>query len=217
MKIPKSWHEVSVFQWQQLAALKDEAENETDLAVKTISIITGKTENEIKRMNFDEVAKLSKAISFLNTSEMPLQKVKTIKANGNVYRVNYDIKNADVSRYIEAKHFASDFVNNIHKIAASMVVPQRLTITGYKDAEYIASEHERYSNELQQASIVDVMGSVVFFYLVFKTWIKVFRDYFITQMTEKGMTSQQAEIAHLALCDSLDGFIKLQSSLRMSV
>jgi hypothetical protein len=117
------------------------------------------------------------------------------------------------ARYIEAKHFASDFAGNIHRIAACMVTPMKWTMFGYEPLQYDATRHEQYAEDLQTAPITEVMGSVVFFYHVFKTWTKVFQDYLKQQMMAMGMTKYQAEVMYQALCDSLDGFTRLHLSL----
>lgn len=200
-----TWNDITVFQWQQLSDLKDL--DEVDMAIKATAIVTGKTETQVQQMTLLETKELSSKLAFMAT-EIPLKRVNYINANGKRYKVNYDVRRMAAGRYIEAKHFAADFAGNIHRLAACMVIPMEKTIFGYKEIPFDASRHEEYANDLQMATITDVMGSVVFFYHVFKTWIKVFQDYLKQEMQKMGMSRYQSEVMYQALCSSLDGFIK---------
>jgi len=214
-----NWSQVTVFQWQQLMNLFSQSDNEDIeiVSIKVISIITGKTETEVMNLPLTKTIKLAKKIEFLKT-DVPVNKVDFIKVKGKRYRCNYNIKDMEAARYIETKYFSGDFAGNIHKIAASMVIPQRFTIFGWKDEEYDASKHDVYADDLLTASIADVMGSVVFFYLVFRTWIKVSQDYLKKDTKKMKMTEGQTEMILQVLCDSMDGFTNaswLQSMKRL--
>ncbi len=202
-----NWSNVTVFQWQQLMQLFTQSESEDleAVSIKVISIITGKTETEVMNLPLNKTIKLAKKIEFLKT-DVPVNKVDFIKVKGKRYRCNYNIKDIEAARYIETKYFSGDFAGNIHKIAASMVISQRFTIFGWKDNKYQANKHDEYADDLLTASIVDVMGSVVFFYLVFRTWIKVSQDYLKKDTKKMKMTEGQTEMILQVLCDSMDGF-----------
>ncbi len=184
---------------------QSESEDLEAVSIKVISIITGKTETEVMNLPLNKTIKLAKKIEFLKT-DVPVNKVDFIKVKGKRYRCNYNIKDIEAARYIETKYFSGDFAGNIHKIAASMVIPQRFTIFGWKDNKYQANKHDEYADDLLTASIVDVMGSVVFFYLVFRTWIKVSQDYLKKDTKKMKMTEGQTEMILQVLCDSMDGF-----------
>jgi hypothetical protein len=209
-----TWKDITVFQWQQLHDLKTKSDqlDDVDITVKAAAIVTNRTEKQVQEMTLLESKKLASDMAFLN-SEIKINRVDYINANGNKYKVNYDIRRMPSARYIEAKHFASDFAGNIHRIAACMVTPMKWTMFGYEPLQYDATRHEQYAEDLQTAPITEVMGSVVFFYHVFKTWTKVFQDYLKQQMMAMGMTKYQAEVMYQALCDSLDGFTRLHLSL----
>lgn len=204
-----TWNDVSVFQWQQLADLFSKATEieDIDVSVRTASIVTGKTEAQILQTPLSETNKLVDSLLFLK-EEIPTKKVKYIYANGKRYRCNYNVKDMPASRYIEVKHFTGDFSNNLHKIAASIVIPQKRSLFGWEDAEYDAKRHEDYSNDLLSASIVDVMSSVVFFYLVYRNWINLSLDSLKLEMKKMGMSQQLIEMTIRTLCDSMDGSIR---------
>jgi hypothetical protein len=112
------------------------------------------------------------------------------------------------ARYIESKVFSKDTLANLHKIAASMVIPQRRNWFGkWVDDKYDASKHEQYSADMQEAKFVDVYHSLVFFYQVYKNWIEVSQDYMIAEMTKTGMKQTEAGLVVELLSKSMDGII----------
>lgn len=178
-----------------------------DLSVRAAAIITNQTEHQIDSLTIEQLTPLLQKISFIH-SEIEPKPARYIDVNGKRYKCIYDIRKMPAARYIESKHFSADVSGNLHRIAASLVVPMKRTFFGWKVQKYDASKHEEYANDILAAPIVSVLGSVVFFYQVFRLWTKTSQGYFTRMMMAKGMTRYQAEAAHQALCDTLDGFIK---------
>lgn len=210
-----TWHDVTVFQWQQLIDVSRSDDSDADKSIKTASILTGKTEAQIRKLTYDQLQQLAKSIEFIG-SEMPQRRLTKIKANGNHYQFRYDVDQMPIGRYIEAKHFAQDFTGNLHKIAASMCIPMKRTITGPKAMEFNPADHSRYANDLQSAPVVEVLGSVTFFYLRLIGWIRSSADCLAEAMRAKGMREDQIETVRAALWHSMDGFIRPRLSLNIS-
>lgn len=205
-----TWNDITVFQWQQIVEAIKKSNEDFDVDTLIASIVTRKTEAQIDSMPLEEVRKLFKQIQFVR-EELKPQPLKYIYVNGKRYRCIYDVRKIPAARYIETKHFGKDVPNNLHKIAACMVMPQRKTWLGWKDEKYDASRHSDYSQDMLEAPITAVYGNVVFFYLVFKNWIKISKGYLKKEMMEKGLKEFQAEQLYIHLCESMDGFIKQQS------
>lgn len=202
-----TWNDVTVFQYQQLMNIyvKDDVE---DLETATLSILFNKTENEILSLTQKERLALLSKIDFIHTppTGKPQKRIKC--KNGKVYKCVYDVRNIRAGRYVEAKHFAKEPDENIHRIAASMVVPMRKTWLGLRVDKYDASKHEEYANDLLNAPIPAVLGSVVFFCEVYRRWMQNSRDYLVKEMEKAGMTTSQAEEAYQILWTFTDGTIK---------
>jgi hypothetical protein len=180
---------------------------ELDAEVHRLCIVTGLTEHQIDSLPISALKELRKELEFLNES-IEGKPVDYIEVNKKRYRINYNIKNMPAARYIESKVFSKDTLANLHKIAASMVIPQRRNWFGkWVDNKYDASKHEEYSADMQEAKFVDVYHSLVFFYQVYKNWIEVSRDFMIAEMTKAGMTQSQAEVMVNLLSISTDGII----------
>ena len=159
-----NWSQVTVFQYQQINELYANSKDLTDLdiSVKVASILTNQTENQIDSLPVKELGPLLQSIAFINEEIKP-EAVKVLKINGRRYKCVYDVRNIPASRYIESKHFSSDVMGNLHKIMACLVIPQKKVFLGWVDDKYDASKHSDYAQDMLEAPIQSVLGSVVFF------------------------------------------------------
>lgn len=204
-----TWNNVTVFQYQQINELYANSKDLTDLdiSVKVASILTNKTENQIDSLPVKELGPLLESIAFINEDLKP-EAVKVLNINGRRYKCVYDVRNIPASRYIESKHFSSDVMGNLHKIMACLVIPQKKVFLGWVDDKYDAGKHSDYAQDMLEAPIESVLGSVVFFYQVYRIWIKNSKDYMVNQMMEQGVERKKAEEVHQVLCTIMDGFTK---------
>lgn len=204
------WNELTLWQYQQIMPIitnPDKDWTELDKEVKLLCIITGMTEQQIDSLSIEDLKELRKELAFLD-EPIEGKPVDFIVINGRRYRMNYDIKNMPAARYIESKVFSKDTLANLHKIAASMVIPQKKQWFGkWVDDKYDASKHEQYASDMAEANFIHVYHSLVFFYQVYRNWIEVSRDYMIQEMTTAGMTTEQAEQMVQILCESTGGII----------
>lgn len=204
------WNNLTLWQYQQIMPIITNPEKdwtELDKEVKLLCIVTGLTEYQIDSLAIEDLKELRKELTFLD-EPIEGKPVDFIVVNGRRYRMNYDIKNMPAARYIESKVFSKDTLANLHKIAASMVIPQKQTWWGkWVDDKYDASKHEQYSQDMQEANFIHIYHSLVFFYQVYRNWIEVSRDYMIQEMKTTGMTTEQAEQVVQLLCESMVGII----------
>lgn len=204
------WNNLTLWQYQQLMPIITDPNKEwteLDKEVKLLSVITGLTEFQIDSLSIETLKEMRKDLAFLD-EPIEGKPVDFIVVNGRRYRMNYDIKNMPAARYIESKVFSKDTLGNLHKIAASMVIPQKQTWWGkWVDDKFDASKHEEYAQDMAEANFIHVYHSLVFFYQVYRNWIEVSRDYMIQEMTKAGMTKEQADSVVLLLCESTGGII----------
>jgi len=205
-----TWKDINVFQYQQIMDLYASAKDmsELDLAYKVTGIVMDLTENQIDSLPVDQLRPLLEQIRFVHEQPKP-QPQKYIKVNGKRYRCIYDVRKIPSARYIETKYFDQDRIGNLHKLAASMVMPQKRNWLGmWVDDKYDAGKHTEYSDDMLAAPITAILGSVVFFYQVYNNWIKSSKDYLISQMILTGMSKYQAEKLYIHLCSTMDGYIR---------
>jgi hypothetical protein len=204
------WNNLTLWQYQQLMPTitnPDKDWTELDAEVKRLCIVTGLTEHQIDSLSLTALNELRKELEFLD-EPIEGKPVNYIEVNKRRYRINYDIKNMPSARYIESKVFSKDTLPNLHKIAASMVIPQKRNWYGkWIDQDYDASKHEEYAADMQEANFIDIYHSLVFFYQVYKNWIEISKDYMMEAMRKAGMTSSQTDIMAHLLSISTDGII----------
>ena len=203
------WNNISVWQYQNIVkTLANKQDDEIEKSFKLIGIVYNMTENQVDSLTQAEYKAKLKECDFLNS--MPEGKpVKIIKVNGKRYRLIYDVTRMPFGRYVESKAFVGDIYGNLHKLGATMVMPQKRNWLGlWVDDKYDAAKHEDYADDILQANFQDVYFSLVFFYQVFRNWIEVTRGYLVTKMMMTGQTEQQCSQVVADLCSILDGIIQ---------
>jgi len=209
MKI-KSWKDVNVAQWQDLTKLyTEEGNTNLDLIVKSLCILMNKTEHEVDSFSMSQINEYAKQISFTHEEVMPVAQ-RFIDVNGKRYRCIYDVRRMPCARYIETKVFTgmSSVNEQLHKIAACMVVPQKKVFgcLWYVDDVYDASKHSEYADDLLAASITDVLGSVIFFCNLYINSMWNLKTFLVMEALKgKKMTHLAAEEVVNNLCKGLVG------------
>jgi hypothetical protein len=204
------WEKISVWQYQQIYTAinsKDKDATDLDLEVKLVGIVNNMTEMQIDSLPLNEYKELSKTIAFLN-EPIKGKPVKYITiSTSKRYKINYDVSKMPFARYIESKVFSEDLYGNLHKLAATMVIPQKRKFGIWFNKKYDASKHQAYSDDMLTAKFLHVYHSLVFFYQVYRNWIEVSQGYLENKMLAAGMNQEQAKEVVQSLCIILDGNI----------
>ena len=205
-----TWNELTVWQYQQIYPIVTKPEKDwtnLDVESKLVGIIYNLTDTQVDSLSISQFNNLRATLNFLD-DKIEGKPVKYTQVNGKRYRFIYDVQQMKAARYIESKVFSTDLISNLHKLAASMVMPQKKTWYGkWVDDTYDAAKHSVYADDLQASNFVHIYHSVVFFYQVYRNWIEVSKDYLIREMMEKGMTMELALKGVQTLCEILDGNI----------
>ena len=205
-----TWNELTVWQYQQIYPIVTKPEKDwtnLDVESKLVGIIYNLTDTQVDSLSISQFNNLRGTLDFLD-DKIEGKPVKYTEVNGKRYRFIYDVQQMKAARYIESKVFSTDLINNLHKLAASMVVPQKKTWYGrWVDDKYDAAKHSEYAADIQASNFVHIYHSVVFFYQVYRNWIEVTKGYLIQEMMEKGLTPQVAQGVVQTLCEALDGNI----------
>ena len=203
------WSDITVWQYQNIVkALSDKGLDDIDKSFKLIALVYNMTDNQVDSLLQEDYKAKIKDLEFLN--QLPEGKpVKIIKVNGKRYRPIYNITKMPFGRYVETKAFVGDIYANLHKLGATMVMPQKRTWYGrWVDDKYDAGMHEDYAEDILAANFTDVYFSLVFFYQVYRNWIEVTKDYLVTKMMMTGQTMEQSSQVVTNLCSILDGIIQ---------
>jgi len=203
------WNDITVWQYQNIVkALSDKSLDDIDKSFKLIGLVYNMTDNQVDSLLQEDYKAKIKELEFLN--QLPEGKpIKIIKVNGKRYRPIYNITKMPFGRYVETKAFVGDIYANLHKLGATMVMPQKRNWYGrWVDDKYDAGMHEDYAEDMLAANFTDVYFSLVFFYQVYRNWIEVTKDYLVTKMMMTGQTMEQSSQVVTNLCSILDGIIQ---------
>ena len=207
-----NWKDLTLYQYQRLIEA-NEIQHPIDRLDRQIAIVNNWTATQVDNLSVEKYNEEVKKIEFLNV-EPEGKPVKYIDVNGKRYKCIYDVRKMPSARYLENKAFQTDLVANLHKLAASMVLPMKRTLWGWKEDKYDTLNHSIYAEDMEQARFVDVFHSIVFFYHVYRIWIEVSKDYLMEVAKKKGM--QEAEKAIADFLSIMDGNIpphKLQNTI----
>jgi hypothetical protein len=155
-----TWNDLTVGQYQRLYPIITSDLSDEKKLQQIVFDLEGKdcTAADLER-------KMSE-YAFLSQMDIKPKAMKRFNVGGRWYRFNYDIEKMPAARYVEIKTFmGGDFVNNMHMIMASAVVPIKRKWFGFVDTKYESDNHSFYANDMKDANFIDCYNSLVFFYL----------------------------------------------------
>lgn len=198
-----NWNKITVRQYQQiLPIVNDEELSDLDKLVKVISALTGYNEDFIDSWTLDKINEYRHLFEF----DFKKEAKKRVKVNGRYYRFNWEVNKLKAARYIEAKTFAGEgMFQNLHKIMASCVIPERRVLGFYFDKNYKAAEHEKYAEDLLDAPFPFVYNACVFFCQLLMKWIDVTLS--SSEEVQRLMTASQIAALKKSLESITDGYI----------
>lgn len=196
-----NWNNITVRQYQQIHPILMSEDTDEEKLYQITLILEG------KGITAAEYESKIEQYGFLAQIEVQPKKVDRFSVNGRHYRMNYDIGKMPAARYIEIKTFMGngDFIENLDRILASAVIPQKKTLLGYKDMPYIAEHHSSYANDMQDANFLELYSSLVFFYLRLPLLISSSPHYTQKRLMMK-MKKAEQQAMQILLESTMDGF-----------
>lgn len=203
-----NWNKITVRQYQDIfPIITDENLTDLDKLVKVIGILTGYNEDFIDSWPIDKLNEYRHLFEF----DFKKEARKRVKVNGRYYRFNWEVNKLKAARYIEAKTFVGEgLFQNLHRIMASCVIPQRKVGFLYFDKKYNAAHHDKYANDLLDAPFPFVYNACVFFCQLLMKWIDVTLSY--SEELKGKMTASQIKALRESLQSITDGFIAVPLS-----
>ena len=204
------WNKLTIQQVQKIENLRQQAKGltEADIDAELLAIIYNVPVSTIDSMAWLEFQEKRKELFFLMT-EPEIKPLQYIDIGKKRYKFVYDVRKMPFARYVESKEFSKNFVGNLHRLAATMVLPmKRKLFGGWKELPYNSDKHEEYANDMLNAPYGQIYASAVFFCNLYKNWITVLKDSMILEQQSKGKTREEAENLVNDLCRYLDGIIQ---------
>ena len=166
--IPKSWDKITIEQFVELQDALDE-KPKTDLEIVNNKILqavilSGLTVEEVEELSLDELENVNRLLG----SDLPQRIRKSFKLNGIRYKVIFDARKLNGSRYIAVMNTAKrGTIKGLHQVMYSISQPtkfgfrKKFPFIGYKDYEFKAYEVEDRINDFKQLTIDIAVSSVM--------------------------------------------------------
>lgn len=176
MRIPKSFREVTVEQYQELLPIYKKIVNESDAEkvifgwVNIIAILADCQIDEVEALPIDKLDKITRSLDWLVNGHFPAARRKYMFFNGRLYKATLKAKDFNVARYVEIKTFLGrgGVVPELHNLLASIYTP--LTWKGWVNNSL---SHKERSDKFKKAKVGKVYPTV-FFYS--KVWNNLIQD-----------------------------------------
>ena len=205
---------LTIDKFQKLQALLILEENEEDKSSRIIQTLLDKTMEQVDKMpekKFNALCLSIKKLFELEVENAVTSKPeKLIKANGNWYRLNYEIKRPfNTGRYIEVLTFSKgNPIVDMHNILASICTPTKWSWKKFRlvDQVYDPLEHEKYADDFKQADFKHGYHSMVFFCILLTNLTSNTRAYSAQEMMKMMTTQKRLRVLKRNFKTILDGF-----------
>lgn len=163
MRLPKSWNEITVAQFQECYFILKS--DNPDKWIIVISILSGKSIDFVEALPRRILINLIIKLDFLQHPNLNQKKKKYIFAGGRIYKAMYLPSEFNTAQGKAIKTFLSDgpnptdaAVEHAHKLLASTYLP--LTLRGFV---HPGSAHAEHANRLKNCKMGDVYGTLFFY------------------------------------------------------
>lgn len=170
--LPKDWSQVTVYQFQELTKAKERCEDEIDMIIEIISILSEKTRQDISTIEMKDLFKMWDALKFINETEIPDKLEKRIRINGINYYSDLDILKFTTGQYADLKSYLKDkdIVGNLHNILSVFYIP-----VGEKYCK--GRDINKIKDDFLDCPISIAYPIAVFFWNLLNGWMKIIEDY----------------------------------------
>lgn len=161
MRIPKSWSDVTIGQFQELSAVDKENEIE-DIALK-VAILTDTDSDYIRNLPLRQFYDISENLNFFK-EKIPTDWKPRFEWNGQKYGFIPDLTFVSTGEWLDAEAFKQDVTGNLHNYAALLWRP----IVSEEGEEYTIKEHTTIgfsarAKTFKELPITYIQGGLVFF------------------------------------------------------
>jgi hypothetical protein len=196
---------LTIQRFQELNNIAQSDLEEVDKAIEFVRIFTGKTPEEVDKMNVKKFNRLCKKV--LDIFENSMQKVNDDKPSNwvwvgrKLFYINYNIAEISANKYVETAIFSQNLIDNLHKVMATMVYETKLTWNGIKVMPYDASKHAKISDIMLKADFKHCYHVAVFFYQLLRNSILSLKPF----MEAEAENPEAVEKALIDFTEIMDG------------
>ena len=200
-----TWRTLTVGHFLDLYRISGLDKDEMEKAELAVGAIYSKTPSQVEDLKMSEFLTLSKVAGSFLTGPIPGKAVRNIKVGLKKYKIEYDPKKLAQRQYVEVVHFATEPIENMALIMASIVRPVRFGVAYPNNANH----HQDYVEDILKARVIDVYHTCVFFCSQFRDLMKCTLDYLET--TKERITKKDRAMI-MSSINAMVGFTRPQRS-----
>jgi hypothetical protein len=161
MRIPKSWSEISIGQFQELAQIQSEDQIAT--IAERVAVLTDTDPDYVRNLPLKQFYDISNDLDFVK-EKIPTDWKPTFEWNGQKYGFIPDLTFVSTGEWLDAEAFKQDVTGNLHNYAALLWRP----IVSEEGEEYQIKEHttagfSTRAKLFKELPITYIQGGLVFF------------------------------------------------------
>lgn len=206
---------LTIEKFQQLHAIASMEDDELEKATKLVQILLDKSLDQVDKMPVKKFQRLCIDLQRMFDLKVNVEKMKAPKsmivANGNVYKLNYEIKKPfNTGRYIEVLSFSKgDLIEDMPNILASICTPMKWSWSKFRYVEqpFKVEDHEKYANDFKKADFRHGYNAMLFFCTFWAVLTNNTEDYSVLLMRMMRENKRKAQMLKLYLLKISDGSI----------
>ena len=178
MRLPKTFNDITVGQYQECYFALKENTNESWLRV--ISILSGKPYAEIEAIPIYKIKHYLKLLNFILRPDVLNERVKQYIYAKGIYKAILRADKLNNAQAFDIRSFmkpekgmdvTDTTVKNAHKLLASIYIP--LTWRGFRYTD----NHQKEAEKFKSAKMGDVYGTLFFYSILYENLTKHTQDY----------------------------------------
>lgn len=195
MRLPKSYKDITVEQYQEIREVLQKDSESIDTWVRIVCILTNKQIEEIENLKADHLKWVFSQISWIRKPELKGRKRKYIFAGGRLYKACFYAQKLNTAQYVDLKSFLKegDADKNLHKLLACVYLP--LTWKGF---DYSGEKHVETASRLRKVKMGRVYPTVFFYSKVWKNSIKAIQESGIKKAENLMLQSLEAILSEIS-------------------
>lgn len=181
MNIPTRYEDLTVEQFQQLEYLKeDTALDKLDKAIKRLSILSGKSIEDIEKLSANQLYDYLLPAFYLTVPITEMKCIDEISLGGIKFRYIKDIHDYNICQEKDWKEMIKANDNQYFKCLPELMSICHLEYINGKWT-YNSDNHQRNVELFKKAKLSESLGAVFFYSKYFKTYTKAIQDCLVQQ------------------------------------
>lgn len=206
--IKNNWDEITWREYEQIEQILNTDIPSDYKAIHLVSVLTGKSVEEIEKLTVPQFTRLAEHLKFLETEPETHTHQFEYTVNGREYRFAGKIDEITTAMYIDYRAYMNEEDKDIIKLMSVFLIPKGHDYNDGYDMEQVMSD-------IGDMCWLDVRAAAFFFRIWLATFIVILKSYLVKSMkkTMKGKTFKEKKEIKKQIQELEESFNNSASSL----